>query len=43
MSDEEYFRRVSEAGISRNDMETALIVNYYDVEEFMYACAEPYQ
>lgn len=42
-TDEEFFRRAGEAGISKADMETAMILNYYALEDIMASCAEPYE
>lgn len=42
-TDEEIYRRTEEAGISRADLETASIVNFYDIEEFLDTCAAPYE
>lgn len=43
VSDEEFYRRTEQAGLGRADIDAAMILNYYDVQEFIESCAEPYQ
>lgn len=43
MSDEEFYRRVGEAGISRNEIDAAMMLNFYEIQDFIEACAEPYR
>lgn len=42
-TDEEFYRRVAETGISRNEIDEAIILNFYDVQDFIESCAAPYK